>query len=220
MGILSISQFGGAEIVAVIFFLVPKLDRIGGYFLLAIFAVAAGLHVLHGQFEIGPLVVYGVSVWACIGKRTNRTWECFMTDDRFVAAFEAASFRNEDFHHPDHVRLGFLYMCRFPGIEGMRRFCEGLKKLAAVSGKPSLYHETITWAFLLLIRERLARRSEHNGRMPTWDEFATNNQDLLKGKDHVLKEYYVAGTLASAFARKTFVLPDRSLTPAKNEFGQ
>lgn len=136
-----------------------------------------------------------------------------MTDDQFVAAFESCAIRKEDFRHAQHVRLGFLYMCRFPGLEGMRRFCEGLKKLAAASGKPSLYHETITWAFLLLIRERLARSSEHNGRMPTWDEFATNNQDLLKGKDHVLKEYYAAETLASELARKTFVMPDRSLMP-------
>ena len=143
-----------------------------------------------------------------------------MTDDQFVAAFESCSIRNENFHHADHIRLGFLYMCRFPGLEGMRRFCEGLKKLAAASGKPRLYHETITWAFLLLIRERLARSSEHGERMPTWDEFATNNKDLLKGKDYVLKEYYVAETLASEFARKTFVLPDRSLTPAKGELGK
>jgi len=106
-------------------------------------------------------------------------------------------------------------MCRFPGLEGMRPFCEGLEKLATASGKPSLYHETITWAFLLLIRERLARNYEHSGRMPTWDEFATNNKDLLQGKDHVLRKYYVAETLASEFAGKTFVLPDRSLVPAK-----
>ena len=137
-----------------------------------------------------------------------------MTDDQLVEAFESCAIRNEDFHHPEHVRLGFLYMCRFSGLEGMHRFCEGLKKLAAVSGKPSLYHEMITWAFLLLIRERLARSSELNGRMPTWNEFAKNNKDLLKGKDHVLKEYYVAETLASEFARKTFVLPDRSLVLA------
>ncbi|HKW62895.1 MAG TPA: DoxX family protein [Candidatus Acidoferrum sp.] len=60
---------GGAEIVAAILFLFPKLDRIGGYSLLVIFAVAAAFHVLHGQFEIGPLFVYGASVWACISAR-------------------------------------------------------------------------------------------------------------------------------------------------------
>jgi hypothetical protein len=57
---------GGAEIVAAILFLVPKLGRIGGYSLLVIFAVAATLHILHGQFEIGPLIVYGAAVFACM----------------------------------------------------------------------------------------------------------------------------------------------------------
>ena len=57
---------GGTEIVAAILFLVPKLGRIGGYSLLVIFAVAATLHVLHGQFEIGPLLVYGAAAFACM----------------------------------------------------------------------------------------------------------------------------------------------------------
>jgi hypothetical protein len=46
-------------------------------------------------------------------------------------------------------------------------------------------------------------------------EFATENKDLLKGKGHVLKEYYTDETLKSDLARKIFILPDRSLAPAK-----
>ncbi len=57
---------GGTEIVAAILFLVPKLGRIGGYSLLVIFAVAATLHVVHGQFAIGPLLVYGAAVFTCV----------------------------------------------------------------------------------------------------------------------------------------------------------
>jgi len=59
-----------------------------------------------------------------------------MTDDQFVAAFEDCTIRNEEFHHQDHVGMGFLYMSRFPGLEGIRRFSEGLERLAAASGKP------------------------------------------------------------------------------------
>ena len=65
---------GGSEILAAILFLIPTLGRIGGYSLLAIFAVAATLHILHGQFEIGPLLVYGAAVFACMS-----------TNDRAVA---------------------------------------------------------------------------------------------------------------------------------------
>ena len=57
---------GTIEMGAVAVFLVPKLRRIGGYALLAIFAIAAVLHVLHGQFEIGPLVVYSTAVLVCV----------------------------------------------------------------------------------------------------------------------------------------------------------
>lgn len=57
---------GGTEIVVAILFLLPRLGRIGGYSLLVVFAVAATLHLLHGQFGIGPLLVYGAAVFACM----------------------------------------------------------------------------------------------------------------------------------------------------------
>jgi len=143
-----------------------------------------------------------------------------MTDDQFIGAFEDCTLSNEEFHHADHVRTGFLYMCRFPGLEGIRRFSEGLERFAAAKGKPSLYHETITWAFLLLIRERVARWCEHKGRPPNWVDFSADNVDLLNWKDHILKSYYLEETLRSELARKTFVLPDRNvshLTKTKGE---
>jgi len=133
-----------------------------------------------------------------------------MSDDQFIAAFEAGLLASENFHHQEHVRMGFLYMSRFPVLEGVGRFSEGLRRLAAKCGRPNLYHETITWAFLLLIRERLARALEHRGRLPSWDEFAADNRDLLRGKDQILKQYYRDETLKSELARKTFIMPDRS----------
>lgn len=56
---------GGAESLAALMFLIPKLDRIGGLLLLVTFAVAAAIHVLHGQFQIGSLLVYSVAVFTC-----------------------------------------------------------------------------------------------------------------------------------------------------------
>ena len=138
-----------------------------------------------------------------------------MTEDQLITAFETGTLRNENFHHQDHVRMGFLYMSRFPGLEGVRRFCEGLQRFATASGRPNLYHETVTWAFLLLIRERLARALRRSGSLPSWDEFVADNKDLLKGKDYVLKEYDRDETLKSEFARATFVLPDRSFVPSQ-----
>ena len=130
-----------------------------------------------------------------------------MTDDEFIVSFEDASLANDAFHHSDHVRMAFLYLCRFPALEALGRFSAALMNFAAAKGKPQLYHETITWAFVFLIRERMARA----GLQQSWAEFASCNGDLLSWKDSVLKKYYREETLASDLARKAFVLPDRML---------
>jgi hypothetical protein len=131
-----------------------------------------------------------------------------MNDDEFIASFEDCSLAIGSFHHADHVRVAFLYLCRYPALEALQRFSTSLIRFATAHGKPGLYHETITWAFLLLIRERIAR-----ARLPqTWTEFAASNGDLLSWKDNVLKKYYCDETLSSDLARSIFLFPDRTIT--------
>ena len=145
-----------------------------------------------------------------------------MRDEDFTAAFENSSLRPEDFHHPDHVRMAFLYLARFPILEAIQRFSLGLRRFATAIGKPNLYHETITWAFLFLIRERLLQQtSEHGGRQPSWDEFAAANPDLLNRKSvAILSDYYSDGTLTSDLAKKVFILPNRSLAAQEEKGGR
>jgi hypothetical protein len=130
-----------------------------------------------------------------------------MTDDEIIASFEDCTLAAESFHHPDHVRMAFLYLCRYPAIEALQRFSASLARFAAANSNPKLYHETVTWAFLLLIRERLAR----SGHQPTWTEFAAANGDLLNWKNNVLKKYYRSETLSSDLARTTFLFPDKAI---------
>ena len=132
-----------------------------------------------------------------------------MTDDELIADFEAARLDLASFHHAEHIRMGFLYLSRLPVLESLQRFSAALVRLAAAAGKPDLYHETITWAFLLLIRERMARA----GAPQSWLEFAAANQDLMSWEHHVLAKYYREETLRSPLARAIFLLPDRLATP-------
>jgi len=125
-----------------------------------------------------------------------------MIDAEFIARFEDGTLA--PFHHCDHVRMAFLYLSRYPALEAVERFSSALRRFAAAKGKPGLYHETITWAFLFLIRERMAR-----GGVRTWEEFARDNQELLSWENSILKQYYREETLASELAKRTFVLPDR-----------
>jgi hypothetical protein len=57
---------GGIEILAAILFLVPSMSVLGGYLLLIVFALAILIHSLHGQFDVGPLLVYMMVVIACL----------------------------------------------------------------------------------------------------------------------------------------------------------
>jgi hypothetical protein len=127
-----------------------------------------------------------------------------MTDEQFLRAFESAALPAGAFHHADHVRLAWLYLDRYPALEAIARFGDGLRRFAAAQGKATLYHETVTWAFLLLIRERQARAPAAG-----WAEFAAGNPDLLAWRPSALARYYRDETLASDLARRVFVLPDR-----------
>ncbi len=131
-----------------------------------------------------------------------------MTDDEFVTQFENATLPIQSFRHADHVKMAFLYLQKYPVVDALRRFSDSLARFAAAHGKTGLYNETITWAYLLIIRERLARAGRHQ----TWMEFAAGNEDLLSWKDSVLKKYYREETLTSALAKTTFVLPDKAIS--------
>jgi hypothetical protein len=49
--------------------------------------------------------------------------------------------------------MAFLHLARYPPLPATQRFSDSLAKFAAAHDKPTLCHETITWAFPLLIRE-------------------------------------------------------------------
>jgi hypothetical protein len=125
-------------------------------------------------------------------------------EDR-IARFESGEISPDMFHHADHVRLAFEYLRRYSAIEALDKFSAALQRFAAAQGKADRYHETITWAYLFLIRERMARLQ--NAR--TWEQFAERNPDLLVWKPSLLERYYRKQTLDSSLARKTFIFPDR-----------
>jgi hypothetical protein len=127
-----------------------------------------------------------------------------MSNEELIQCFEADAVPENSFHHADHVRLAFAYLCLYPVLQALEKFATALKRFAAARGETQLYNETITHAYFFLIRERMAR-CEGAG----WEEFARLNADLLTWKDGILSHYYQEATLKSDFARNVFVFPDK-----------
>jgi hypothetical protein len=125
-----------------------------------------------------------------------------------LLAFETGALDPAQFPHSEHVRLGYEMLGRYSFGEAIFRFSGGLKLLAAKAGKPQVYHETITVAFLALINERRAGSATR-----TWSEFRANNADLFDKR--CLEKWYGAEQLGTDLARRTFCLP--TLLPGQRD---
>jgi hypothetical protein len=129
-----------------------------------------------------------------------------VTNEELIRCFENDSVPEDSFHHADHVRLAFAYLCKHPVLRALEKFSSALKRFATARGKTQLYNETITCAYFFLIHQRMAGFEGTD-----WEEFARRNPDLLTWKDGILSRYYREATLKSDLARTVFVLPDKCL---------
>ena len=132
-------------------------------------------------------------------------------NSELVDRFERGEVGPDGFHHADHVRVAYAYLCEVPLLEAIQKFSRALQRFAAAHEKPNLYHVTVTWAYLLLIQERRVR----SGDQGNWQTFAVENADLLRSEGGVLGQYYKLSTLHSELAREAFLLPD-NLAPSNN----
>ncbi len=119
-----------------------------------------------------------------------------------VAAFEACTLPPDRFRHRQHLQVAWWLLREGPALPAMLRFVDGLRRFAAHIGKPELFHATVTWAYLLLVDERL----ERGGRRRSWAEFERDHPELFARE--LLARYWTPETLASPVARRVFVFPD------------
>jgi hypothetical protein len=132
-----------------------------------------------------------------------------LSESELIEAFEACTLAPAQFPHREHVRLAWAYLRREMLADAIVKFCGGLKAFAASIGKAGLYHETVSWAFMLIIQDRIAR----GGQSESWEAFAAANEDLLQNGRQLLERYYLPVTLDSPLARATFIWPDRPDRP-------
>ena len=125
--------------------------------------------------------------------------------DPVLARFERGEYTPAEFTHERHVEVAWRYVREFPLWRALDRCSRAIQRFAARHGKHGLYHETITWAYLMLISERVARAEGDED----FASFAAANQDIMTRGKHVLRQYYSDDRLWSESARTRFVWPDR-----------
>jgi hypothetical protein len=124
-----------------------------------------------------------------------------MGDEEFLSALESGSLSERDFGHAAHMRAAYLYALSGDLAIALVKTRRAIQAFANSVGKPDRYHETITVAYLALIRQRLHECGDGGG----WQGFARRNVDLLE-RDLLLK-FYSRTQLESELARRVFVLP-------------
>jgi hypothetical protein len=124
-----------------------------------------------------------------------------MNDAQFLSALEGGELPTSEFGHVGHVRAGYLYLLQGEFGGALQRIRQTLRHYAEHHGKPGLYHETITVAYMALINEHLRERGGRGG----WPAFARDNAELLQ--PGLLRQFYPQAQLDTDRAREVFLLP-------------
>lgn len=126
--------------------------------------------------------------------------------DDIVAQFQACTLPPEQFSHRQHLALAWSYLQRDGFPQGAARFRSDLANYVRAVGAAAKYHETMTWAYLVLLNEEMTLRSPRN---ESFDSMIERRPDLLDHRDGALASCYSKEQLEDPDARRVFVLPRR-----------
>jgi hypothetical protein len=124
--------------------------------------------------------------------------------DPTMLAFEKGSLDPAGFNHRLHLSLAWRYLQRGGFPEGALHFRRHLQNYVAKVGAQDKYHETVTWAYLVLLNEELSLRSPAG---ESFDAMIQRRPDLLDHRNGAVAQCYSKAQLDSPEARRVFMLP-------------
>ncbi len=127
-------------------------------------------------------------------------------DAEFLEVFERGGFPGNAFPHRAHLRMAWLYVTNLGPEQAIPKAAAGIRDLAKHSGLPTLYHDTITRAWVYVVAAAFGHSSS-----TTFTGFIEEHPRLLD--KHLLLEHYTKDTLTSPEARAAWVAPDRRPIP-------
>jgi hypothetical protein len=125
-----------------------------------------------------------------------------MSDGDFLAAIESCSYPMSDFHHAEHLRLGWLLLAKTDLASASTHAARTIQRLAQRHGKAARYHETLTQAWMRLL-------SSHDEQ--DFCDFLARHGD--RASPDLPFRYWRRETLSSDYARSYWVEPDLEPLP-------
>lgn len=131
-----------------------------------------------------------------------------LSDEIFVAQFEDCSLAPEDFNHLGHLRLGWLYLRRYPLAQAIEKVTGGIQRYAESLGATAKFQYTLTEAIVRIMAARMVGCSADG-----FDTFIAANPDLVDNMAGLVAAHYSPEVLYSERARNEFVCPDLAPLP-------
>ena len=129
------------------------------------------------------------------------SWLTASAQELELARFVRGEIDPRTFPHREHVRMAFEMLRRHSFVETALYYSQALRTMTEKIGKPEVFHQTLTIAFLALIAERM-----HTDIARDFESFVAANPDLMD-KSAVARRYSPE-RLALDAARRTFILPE------------
>jgi len=127
-----------------------------------------------------------------------------LDEDELLRAFEDGSLDPASFTHRQHLAVAWACLRRDGFPAGALRFRERLLAYVQRVGAAAKYHETITWAYLVLLNEEMSLRSAPS---ESFDEMLSRRPDLLDHRGGALARCYTREQLDHPDAGRVFMLP-------------
>ncbi|MET0533588.1 MAG: hypothetical protein ABW171_05130 [Steroidobacter sp.] len=121
-----------------------------------------------------------------------------------LVAFENGTLDPARFDHRLHLSLAWTYLQRDGFPEGALHFRRHLKSYVAKVGAENKYHETITWAYMVMLNEELSLRSPPG---ESFEAMIQRRPDLLDHRSGAIARRYSKSQLDLSDARRVFLLP-------------
>ena len=138
-----------------------------------------------------------------------------LDDQTFLRQFEAGTFPLNQWHHREHIKIAYLYLCAHPFEVAIERMRTGIRALNAAHRVPDEltrgYHETMTQAWMRLVEVTICEY----GPAGSADEFFELNPQLAEKK--VLRLFYSRERIMSAEAKAKFVEPNLAPMPRSSK---